>query len=130
MYFYFILLGLIIYLYNNKYINIILLLFYYRFLEIPLFNNILIENENEIIISYVYNWNIYKMKLKKCENNSPIILIIDENKNIITKKIRPYIGPYYNFNNIIYKTIDFNKKYLEIHFLNGNILKTNNDIII
>jgi hypothetical protein len=85
--------------------------------------------KNEYDVEYFYNGQFYKIKIKNANGpfKNQVLLITNTSSDDISEKIIPYLGPKYNFHNILYKPIDFDEQELQFYMSNGDILAFKND---
>ncbi len=87
--------------------------------------------KNHYVITYTYNMKEYKVLCKRNRSRIRILHIKDENENDIGDKIKPFMGPAYDFHRIPTSPADLGYKKLSFYMLNGEQKTYNeNDIII
>lgn len=89
----FILINLYIYRLKLYLISTMVIQFFWIWLLQSVNKQLVEVNHDNIVIKYVWNWNIYKVKIntKKCDNH--VLTILDENENVINDRVLAFLGP-------------------------------------
>ena len=77
------------------------------------------KQNNNYIITYIYNMKEYKIQCKKNRNRIHILYIKDENDNEISDKVKPFMGPFLDFHGISTSPSFLGYDKLSFHMLNG-----------
>jgi hypothetical protein len=106
----------------------------YLILYQKIYKNIEYIQKFEYDVHYVYNGQLYKIKIlgNSNINKKQVLMITNENSDDITSDILPYMGPKYDFHSIKYTPKNFKIKELTLYLNDGNIKKfdENQTIII
>jgi len=107
-----------------KTLNWILYLIIYQ----KIFKNVVHVQKHEYEVHYVYNGQLYKIKIVGNSNlyKKQIIMILNERDDDITNDIVPYLGPKYDFHKINYQPRHFNQDEITFYLANGETRKFSN----
>ena len=84
------------------------------------FNSTVIKTKNnEYELSYIINNRLYKIRITPDKNPDQILLIYNESLEDVTDRILLYMGPNYDWHNIVYKPSYFGYKTLTFQKADG-----------
>ena len=82
--------------------------------------NVVVIQRGEYDVHYIYNGQLYKIKIKSPRGpGARVLQIINENDEDVTSELTTYLGPKHNFHGLLYRPKDFGYKELHFNLSNG-----------
>lgn len=96
-------------------------MFPYRFISYEYFRNDNIDfiDKKNMILTYKYNQNEYKILIKHHTGPNNILYVTNHIDEDITEEFEKILGPGNDFHNIDYDPSFFNAEFIKIHYING-----------